>query len=160
MGFDIKDFLGLKVYFTLFISRINAVFFLKKVASIRLIKLDKKTYGMKKIVLDTNFLINCVKYHIDPFSELERICNFQYKIYVLEQTIRELDKVKPKELGVIKQFISKMEVMKEEGTFVDDILVKLSSEGMIVGTQDQFLKKRLKKPLIVIRQKKYLTLVE
>jgi len=43
---------------------------------------------------------------------------------------------------------------------VDDSLTALSHQGAIIATQDKALKKRLKKPLITIRQKKYLTLLD
>ena len=46
---------------------------------------------MKTIILDTNFLIYCVKYKIDFFSEIDRICNFNYKLSVLSSTIDELN---------------------------------------------------------------------
>jgi len=48
---------------------------------------------MKKIVLDTNFLLAIGQFHIDIFSELERICDFPYNIYVLNKTIDELNKI-------------------------------------------------------------------
>ena len=115
---------------------------------------------MRKIVLDTNFLVNCVKFKIDFFTELERICTFPYKIYVLDQTLREIEQVKPKELGLLKIFLQKIEILKSEKDYVDDELIDLSSKVIIIATQDQELKSKLKKPIIIIRQKKYLTLVE
>ena len=48
---------------------------------------------MKRIVLDTNFLLAVSQFHIDIFSELERILDFPYKIYVVDKTIDELNKV-------------------------------------------------------------------
>ena len=60
---------------------------------------------MKTIILDTNFLIYCAKYKIDFFTEIDRICLFPYKIKILDTTIKELEKVKPKELGLIKKLI-------------------------------------------------------
>ncbi len=122
-------------------------------------ELDKTT-TMKTIILDTNFLINCTKFHIDLFSELERILTAPYKIAVLEQTLQELEKVNPKELCLIKKFLENIEVLKKEGMNVDDSLTALSHQGAIIATQDKALKKRLKKPLITIRQKKYLTLLD
>ena len=111
---------------------------------------------MKIIILDTNFLIYCANFKVDLFSEIERICHFPYKLKVLDATIKELEIVKPKGLSLIKKFIEKLEVIKAEDHYVDDELTNLSEKGYIIATQDKELKDRLKGPVIVIRQKKYL----
>lgn len=113
---------------------------------------------MKTIVLDTNFLIYCTKFRIDFFSEIERICTFQYKLAVLDKTIEELEKVKPKELKLIKKYLEKIEVIKSKEDYVDTELASLSKEDYIIATQDLNLKKRLKGRIIIIRQEKYLEL--
>jgi rRNA-processing protein FCF1 len=113
---------------------------------------------MRKIVLDTNFLIYCAKFRVDFFSEIDRICLFQYKLYITESVINELERLKPKNLNLIKKYIQKLEVIKSEGTYADDELVELSKQGYIVATNDIPLKKRLTRPIITIRQKKYLQL--
>ena len=112
---------------------------------------------MKTIILDTNFLIDCVKYKIDLFTEINRICSFDYKLAVLSSTILELERLKPTSLNLIKKFIEKMEVIRSEG-YVDKILIDLSNKDIIIATHDQELKRRLKGPVIIIRQKKYLEL--
>ena len=111
---------------------------------------------MKTIILDTNFLIYCAKYKIDLFTEIERICFFTYKIKVLDATIRELEKVKPKELGLIKKYLERIEIIKSENSYVDKELIKLSKEGCIIATEDNLLKKELKDGIITVRQMKYL----
>lgn len=113
---------------------------------------------MKNIVLDTNFLMYCTKYKIDFFSEIDRICEFQYKLFVLDRTITELEKLKPKELKLIKKLIEKIEIIKTDGSYVDKTLIKLSSEGYIIATQDLELRNKLSYGIIVVRQKKYLEL--
>ncbi len=111
---------------------------------------------MKTIVLDTNFLIYCARFKIDLFSEIERVCLFSYKLVILDLTIKELEKVKPKELSLIKKFISKIEIISSKYEKVDQELIGLSKKGFIIATQDLELKKQLKGPVIVIRQEKYL----
>ncbi len=113
---------------------------------------------MKTIVLDTNFLIYCAKYKIDFFSEIERICNFLYKLTVLDKTIEELDKVRPKELKLIKKYLEKIDKIKAKENYVDKDLIRLSKEGCIIATQDRELKKQLNSPIIIIRKKKCLQL--
>lgn len=111
---------------------------------------------MKTIILDTNFLVYCAKFKIDLFSEINRICNFPYKLAVLNKTIEELEKINPKELKLIKKFIEKFTVLKSKENYVDKELIRLSKEGFIIATQDLELKKQLNTPIIIIRQKKYL----
>ena len=45
---------------------------------------------MNRIILDTNFLMIPGQFHVDIFSELGRICNFNYKLYIFEESINEL----------------------------------------------------------------------
>ncbi|MBS3175378.1 hypothetical protein J4440_05845 [Candidatus Woesearchaeota archaeon] len=113
---------------------------------------------MKRIILDTNFLIYCASYKIDLFTEIERICDFPYKLYVLDLTIKELEKVKPKNLVLIKRYIEKMEIINSGLSYVDDELSRLSSLGDIIATQDKGVKDKLSSNVIIIRKKKYLEL--
>ena len=112
---------------------------------------------MKTIILDTNFLIYCVKYKIDFFSEIDRICNFNYKLSVLSSTIDELEKLKPSNLNLIKKFVEKLEIINSN-IYTDKKLIELSNKDMVIATQDNELKKRINGSVIIIRQKKYLEL--
>ncbi len=114
---------------------------------------------MRKIILDTNFLIYCVKFKIDFFTEIERTCSFSYKLAVLDKTLDELEKVKPKELNLVKALIKDLEIINTKETKVDIALINLSKEN-IIATQDKELKKQLKGPVLVIRQEKYLQLLD
>ena len=49
---------------------------------------------MKKIILDTNFIVTALKFKIDLFSELRKALDFQYEIFILDKTIDELKKLK------------------------------------------------------------------
>ncbi len=119
---------------------------------------------MKTIVLDTNFLIEIIKFRIDLFSELERICDFNYNVKVLDKTIEELVKIKQKESKIALKFIKekKIEIIKtksEKG--VDDLLVEIANEDFLIATQDKLLKKRLEEKdikMLIIRQKNYLAI--
>jgi len=114
---------------------------------------------MHTIVLDTSFLVDAVKFKVDLFSEFERICDFHYEIAIIDKTLDEL-KGKPGE-KLIKEIIKKKEVhimQTDHGKYVDDILLGLKQKDLIIATQDKNLKRRLKVPIITIRQKKYLIL--
>jgi len=125
---------------------------------------------LKKIILDTNFLLIPAQFKVDIFSEIRRICDFTYKILILDKSIQELEKIiikgKGKEkleakvtLELIKH--KNIEIMKTAGdTYVDDYIVDIAHQGeYIVATQDLALIKRLKAykvKVIMLRQKKYL----
>ena len=46
---------------------------------------------MYTIVLDTNFLITALKFRIDIFDDIEKICDFDYEIAVLDKSLDELN---------------------------------------------------------------------
>ena len=119
---------------------------------------------MKTILIDTNFLVEIIKNRINLFSELERVCDFNFEVKVLDKTIKELEKINSKEsktgINLIKK---KIKIIKTESNkIVDDILVEISDENTIVATQDKLLKQKLKQKNIktlIIRQKKYLVII-
>src|SRR3990167_4521368 len=112
---------------------------------------------MYTIVLDTNFLITALKFRIDIFDDIGKICYFDYELAVLDKSLDEL-KRKPNE-KLIRALIKnkKVKIIKTNTKdYVDDILASLKGD-YIIATQDMELRKRLKgKPIILIRQKKYL----
>ncbi len=123
----------------------------------------------KTIVLDTNFLMIPGQFGIDIFLELDRRTDFPYKVAVLRGTLYELDEIiekdknKHKIAARIAKALVKAKNLKIEGMDrglgVDDMLVRLSHRGYIVATLDRELRRRLNKPFIVMKQKKYLEMV-
>ena len=126
---------------------------------------------MKKIIIDTNFLVVPFKYRIDIFSEFNRICNFNYKLYIFKQSILELKNIIEKQFGKDKkaaQFALKLIKLKNIGIInsedmdVDSLILNNLPKDSIVATQDNFLKKKLRDKgisVIILRQKKYLQFV-
>lgn len=128
---------------------------------------------MNKIILDTNFLLIPGQFKIDIFSEIERICDFKYNLFILDKSIGELNKIIQEQKGKAKSaaklaltFINsgKLGIINTEtnNKDVDAIIVELSEkEKIIVATQDQLLKRQLKSKakIITMRQKKYLIMV-
>jgi rRNA-processing protein FCF1 len=103
-------------------------------------------------------ILDMIKFKVDIFDGLERICNFQYKIAILDQTLQELKNKKHEKLAL--QIINKknVQIIKTQEGYVDNLLVNLD-ENYIVATNDKGLKRRLRKinkPIITLRQKKYL----
>ena len=127
---------------------------------------------MRKIILDTNFLLIPLQFRVDIFSELNRICNFNYKIFIFEQTINELKNIMEKQKGADKkaaQFALKLVKLKNIGiiksgeTDVDKLILESASNDTITATQDIKLKKQLLEKgasVIILRQKKYLQFVK
>jgi rRNA-processing protein FCF1 len=124
---------------------------------------------MKKIILDTNVLMAVSEFKLDVFTQIEKFCDFRYKIYVLSGIIDELHDIINKQRGKYKRAAKlaldllkakKISAIIEDGELVDDLLVKHSKLGDLVVTQDVKLKKRLKKPYLTIRQKKYVVMVK
>lgn len=123
---------------------------------------------MKTIIIDTNALMAVSEFGIDLFREIEKACLFSYQLAVLTGTIQELEKIKEEQRGKFKVaaklgllLVEKLKIKQiPSSELVDDELVKHSGQGDIVLTQDQELKKRLTKPYLTIRQKKWIVLVE
>lgn len=121
---------------------------------------------MKTIILDTNFLIYILKYKIDLEEELNRIIQENYKLIVLDRSIEELKNIKGNlETKTLAKFAIKYIQLKnikiiktEENKHVDDLIRKQITKDTIVATQDRELKLSLKCPVIIIRQKKYLSI--
>ncbi|MBS3151065.1 hypothetical protein J4443_01655 [Candidatus Woesearchaeota archaeon] len=117
-----------------------------------------------KVILDTNFLIDCAKFNIDYEDQLK-----QHHLFTLGAVIGELEKlIKQKKakhaklaLQILRQKqikIIKTDEDKQVQVDVDSILASNQfTEGYAIATADKDLKKKLKnKKIFVIRQKKYI----
>ena len=122
---------------------------------------------MQKIIIDTNALMAIGEFKLDLFLEIERACDFNYSIIILQGTIDELKEIQAKQRGKFKRAAKlalsvlkakNIKIVKSEG-HVDNSLVDYSRKGDLVLTQDVGLKKRLTKPYLIIRQKKKVSMV-
>ncbi len=126
---------------------------------------------MKKIIIDTNFLMLPYKLRIDIFSEFSRICNFNYTLHIFEQSINELRNIIEKQSGIDKksaQFALKLiklkniNVIKSSQEDVDSLILNNIDKDAVIATLDIELKKELLKKgasVIILRQKKYLQVI-
>ena len=128
---------------------------------------------MKRIIIDTNFLMIPGQFRVDIFSEFSRICNFNYELFIFEQSIYELkNTVRNAKKGRDKkaaQFALKLiklkniNLIKSENKDVDSLILENADNDTVVATQDILLRKSLLKKqvsVIILRQKKYLQLIE
>src|SRR3989338_2342159 len=122
---------------------------------------------MKKIILDTNAMMAVAEFKLDIFRSLEDSFYFPYQLYVLSGTIDELQQIKETQrgkfnlaaklaLGILSIKISAgiVLVISNKGK-VDALLAASSKKSSLLLTQDVNLKKRLFKPYLTIRQKKF-----
>jgi rRNA-processing protein FCF1 len=126
---------------------------------------------MKKIILDTNFLMIPSQFKVDIFTEINRICHFNYKLYIYEKSLDELSRIMLKggkdkknaklAMDIVK--LKKIEVIKKEGKDVDSLILENADKDTIVATQDIRLKKELVKKgvsVIILRKKEFLIYFE
>lgn len=128
---------------------------------------------MKKVILDTNFLLIPSQFNVDVFTEIERIVPEQHELCIMSTTIDELNKViektKGKDKASAKMALKLIEhkkpcIIDSDIDYVDKaIRLIVNKEDYIVATQDKGLKQLLQEdgiPIIILRQKKYLQLIE
>ncbi len=132
---------------------------------------------MKKIILDTNFLLIPAQFKVDIFSEIDRIADFRYELLIFDKTIDELkniiekQKTRHKEAAKIAvQLIKnkKISIIKtDKKTDVDSLILDFvdkntNDKNIIVATQDKILKDKLKRKglkTIILKNKKYLAIL-
>ena len=48
---------------------------------------------MKKILLDTNFLMAWGQFKVDIFTQIDKISTFRYELFTLDKNLDELNKI-------------------------------------------------------------------
>ena len=128
--------------------------------------------NMKKVILDTNFLLIPGEFKIDIFTEIRCLVDFRYKFFIIDKTIDELNKiiedkntkVKDREyakIGLELIKLNKIGKIKSDKKYVDDAIVEKADKDSVVATSDKELKKRLKKrgvKIIFLKKKQVLAL--
>jgi len=112
---------------------------------------------MKQVILDTSFILSCVRQKIDFFERLE---HDGFKILIPEQTIDELMGLGAQlALNIIQKH--KFHLIKISGKNADAAIIKFSKENpeAVVATLDSGLKKKIKNQKMVIRGKKKIEIV-
>jgi len=112
---------------------------------------------MRQVILDTSFILTCVKQKVDFFEKLEYE---GFKIFIPDQVIDEL-------MGLGAQLAlnilgkHRFHLVKIPGKDADNAIITFAKENpaAIVATLDAGLKKRIKNSKMVIRQKKKLEVV-
>lgn len=122
--------------------------------------------AQQKIVLDTNFILIPAQLGIDIFEQIKEEFTCNYQLYILEQSLKELEKIANEQKGKLKKQvkltlalikaknIKTLSIPSEKG--VDEILKDLAKEGYCIATVDKELKQSIKHNVIYLRQKKML----
>jgi len=123
---------------------------------------------MKKAILDTNFILTCVKQKIDFLDEIKFM---GIKVLIPEEVLDEVRKIMKsgKKLHFRENAKLALKILNKNGfkkiklgtAHVDKGLVNFAEKNkdVIVATLDRELKKKIKKPKLVIRGKKRLEIV-
>jgi rRNA-processing protein FCF1 len=115
---------------------------------------------MKSVLLDTNFILTCVKQKINFFDELQFM---GLQILIPEQVINELKKLSLPHSGLTTKFLQKNKFKKIDigRGHVDNQIISYAEQNpkIIVATLDREIKNKIKNKKLVIRGKKKLEVV-
>lgn len=112
---------------------------------------------MKIIILDTNFLMHCIAYHIHIEEELRRICDFPFQVAIIDKTKKELEKINKPTAKVALLLCNRFVTLPTTSQgYVDDDILEFNTPNYLLATQDKELKKRWQQQKIVIRSKSHL----
>ncbi len=121
------------------------------------------------VLLDTNFLLIPIRFRVDILQELERLL-VNPRIVVPSPVVDELRALsqrrkisEQKEADFALRIVERCEVIEAEplpDESVDDLILRVASEqGLIVGTTDGGLRRRLRDrgvPVVYLRQRSFL----
>jgi rRNA-processing protein FCF1 len=124
---------------------------------------------IKKVIIDTNFLLIPEQFHIDIFEEIKTLMNHNYEMYIIDKTLDELDKLKMKgktrdkiaaTIGKELVRLRKVKIIPTDSPkIVDDLILEHIDADTFVCTNDKELKRLVVKEggkIIQLAQKKYL----
>lgn len=112
---------------------------------------------MKQILLDTNFIISCIKNKIDFFDYIEEE---GYSIVIPEQVINELEGLK-KESALRLLEKNKFNMISLKGKIVDNSIINYAkaNPNIIIATLDKELQRKIKNRKMIIRNRKRLEII-
>jgi len=125
-----------------------------------------------QVVVDTNFFLIPALYQVDIFAEFDRVVGSTYTVCAVSSTVSELTQLKENAkrlshrmaanvgIGLLKR----VKIIESTQANADDAIVAYATKhAVIVATQDQALKKRIKalgRSVIVLRHKDHLEKIE
>jgi len=123
---------------------------------------------MKRVVFDTNFLVDLARFKID-FDEIEEVVEEPYEFFTFSGVVEELERLAEKKstharyakiaLALLKR--NNIHILKSRQRRTDDILLGFGDKNTIIATNDRVLRKKLKMAnvqTICLRAKKHLVI--
>lgn len=114
---------------------------------------------MRQILLDTNFILSCMKQKIDFFEELYLM---GIQIIIPEQVINELEKLrKESALKLFEKESGKFKKLFLSGKIVDNSIIRYAKENpdLMIATLDRDIQKKIKNKKMIIRNRKKLEII-
>jgi rRNA-processing protein FCF1 len=123
---------------------------------------------MKKVILDSSFILSCVKQKIDFFEDIKLM---GLQILIPDQVINEIKGIVNSKKKLHFREDAKLALrLIEKNTFekidlksksVDKAIINFANENLeiIVATLDKEIKEKIKNQKLVIRRKKHLEIV-
>lgn len=126
---------------------------------------------MRKIIIDTNFLLVPGQFNVDIFSEFGRLFGENNESFIIDKTKKEMRDIlekggrdrKAANVAFSLLDSKKIKELPSGEEYVDDAIVSICRKegGYAVATNDSELKKRLRQidvDVIELKQKKYLAI--
>ena len=114
---------------------------------------------MKQVLLDTNFILTCMKQKIDFFDEIPVM---GIKIIIPQNVLDELQKLKKSSaLKLMEQEKANFVKLFLAGKNVDNSIIRYAKENkdLIIATLDKGIQKKIKNKKLIIRDKKQLEII-
>lgn len=119
-----------------------------------------------KVLLDTNFILTCVKQKID-FEELaNKIIDGQIEWIIPNDVLKELDKFSDKNLSklsleLLDNLKPKIIDLEGKNPNIDEKIARyIQGEKIVLATLDRGLKSKVNNQILTIRGKKMLELIQ
>jgi len=121
---------------------------------------------MKKIILDTNFLISLCKFKVN-LEEIDEVVDEPYQLFTLGLVVDELEKMsglvsrdsRYAKIALSLINLKKIKILSSDKINTDNAIINSADQGTIVATNDIELREKLKKlgiKTIYLRAKKHL----
>jgi rRNA-processing protein FCF1 len=124
-----------------------------------------------EVVLDTNFIISCIKQRLDYFSKTNEIIEENFEWVVPSGVMRELEEISKKEggnfddknsaaIGLEMLRLIGPKIVEVDGKYVDQAIINyIKDTDSILATLDRALKKRVSNRILTIKDVKNLEVI-
>ena len=124
-----------------------------------------------EVVLDTNFIISCIKQKLDFFSKTNELIADNFEWVVPSGVMRELEEISKKDggnfedkncaaIGLEMLRLIGPRIVDVDGKYVDQAIINyIKDKDSILATLDRALKKKVSNKILTIRDLKNLEVI-